>query len=118
MKELETSKKSQKLCCHGNILSPISINSKYNIFTSSSAPQGAKCDSMHLWQVYAFLNQVLLQRFENFSLIANYSHLYELLFICLEPRMLPWQQNFYHYFVCIDSLHLSGNFHLVLAYNT
>ena len=48
---------------------------------------------MCLWQVYAFLNQVLLQRFEIFSLIANYSHLYELLFIGLEPRMLPWQQD-------------------------
>ena len=80
--------------------------------------KGAKCDFIYLWQVYAFLNQVLLQRFENFSLIANYSHLYELLFIGLEPRMLPSQQNFSHYFVCIDTFHLPGNFHLVLAYNT
>ena len=39
--------------------------------------------------------------FENFSLIANWSHFYELLFVGLEPMMLPWQQNCKHYFVCI-----------------
>ena len=89
---------------------PYPFNSKYNIFTSS-APQGAKYDSMCLWQVYAFLNQVLLQKFEFFFLIANYSYLYELLFIGLEPRMLPWQQNFSYYFVCLGSLHLYANFH-------
>ena len=98
-------------------LVPYPFNSKDNIF-SSSAPKGTKYDSMCLWQVYAFLNQVLLQRFENFSLIANYSHLYGLLSIGLEPRMLPWQQNFNHYFLCLDSLHLYDFFHLILAYNT
>ena len=96
---------------------PYSFNSKYNIF-NSSVPKGGECDSMCLWKVYAFLNQVLLRRFENFSLIANYSHFYELLFIGLEPRMLPWQQNFNLYFVCLDSLHLFTNFHLILACNT
>ena len=75
-------------------------------------------NTMCLWQVYAFVNQVLLQRFENFSLIANYSDLYELLFIGLEPRMLPWKQNFNHFFVCVHSLHLFANFHLIFAHNT
>ena len=32
--------------------------------------------------------------------------------------MLPWQQNFNHYFVCLDLFHLYGNFHLILSYNT
>ena len=33
-------------------------------------------------------------------------------------EMLPWQQNFNHYFVCLVSFHLYGNFHLILSYNT
>ena len=32
--------------------------------------------------------------FKNFSLTAQYRHFYELIFVCLEPRMLPCQQNF------------------------
>ena len=39
-------------------------------------------------------------------------------FVGLEPVMLPWQQNFKHYLVCIDFLHLFANFNLILAYNT
>ena len=113
MKELETRKTFQKLCCQGNILSPIPFNSKYSILISS-APKRGKYDLMCLWQVYAFLNQVLLKRFEKFSLIADCSHLYELLFISLEP----WQQTFNHYSVCLDSLHLFANFHLIPAHNT
>ena len=58
---------------------PHPFNSIYNIFISS-APKGAECDSMWLWQVYDFLNQVFLQRFENFSLTADYSHFYEFTF--------------------------------------
>ena len=117
MKELETSENLKNFVAMVTFSVPHPFNSKQNIFTSSS-PKGAKYDSMCLWQVYAFLNQVWLQRFENFSLIANYSHLYELLFIELEPRMLPWQQNFNHFFVCLHSLHLFANFHLILAHNT
>ena len=96
---------------------PHPFNSNYNIFISS-ALKVPKYDLICLWQVYAFLTQVLLQEFENFSLTANYSHFYELLFIGLELRMLPWQPNFNHYFVCLDSLHLYAKFCLILAYNS
>ena len=93
---------------------PCPFNSKYNVLISS-VPEGAKRDSICLWQAYACLNQGLLQRFENStSITANSSHFYELLFIGLELRMLPWKQNFYHYFVFVDSLHLHNNFHLIL----
>ena len=88
MKELETSANVKIFVAIATFSVPDPFNSKYNMFISSSA-KGAKDDSMCLWQVYALLNQVLLQRFENFSLAANYNHFYELLFIGLEPRMLP-----------------------------
>ena len=97
---------------------PCPFNSKYTVLISS-VPEGVKRDSICLWQVYACLNQGLLQRFENStSITANSSHFYELLFIGLELRMLPWKQNFYHYFVFVDSLHLHNNFHLILEYLT
>ena len=70
------------------------FNSKYDIFISS-APKVTKYDLICLWKVYAFLNQVLLQEFENFSLTAKFSHFYELLFIGPELRMLSWQSNIF-----------------------
>ena len=118
MKELEKNKINvKKRVAMATFSVPYPFNSKYNIFISS-APKGAKYDLICLWEVHAFLNQVFLQRFENFSLIANYSHFYKLLFIGLEQTMLPWQQNFYQYFVCLDSFNPYANFHLIFAYNT
>ena len=116
MKELETSKNVKTFVAMATFSVPHPFNSKYNIFISS-APKVTKYDLICLWKVYAFLNQVLLQEFENFSLTAEYSHFYELLFKGPELRMLSWQSNFNHYFVCVDSPYLYAKSCLLLAYN-
>ena len=51
----------------------------------------------------------LSQRFEHFSLTANYSHLCE--FFVYRPRSENVAMATL-YFVCLDSFHLYGNLHL------
>ena len=84
-KEPETCKRSPKLCCHGNILSPTSILIQNTISSFALLPKGQNMIQC------ACGKSKLSQRFEHFSLTANYSHVCEFFFIGLELRMLPWQ---------------------------